>query len=467
MKKILGVLALSTVLLGSTALSGGAAFAGQNDDLVARLNAAEQENAAMRRKNAEPAPVATAKPASIADRMADFFGAYAADMPVAYKARPPVEPGRFTIWGEGGAIWTGGDQVADYANLNDFTTVGFGNGAEATRPFGAAASISSLNGSLPSIFDLNPKVGWTAATGFDYKFANSPWHVSGQFRYGQSGTASGSAASSGTLDPTLLSLLNSNDIKTCFSPIAGGNFIPPDVGFISACGGSQSVGSSYKETHWLADLALGYDVVSGPSYVQVKGGLRIAEMVGSYARNESQTNFVNYSIPQTGFGNSTFSSLSINTTDSFTSRTNFIGTGPLIGLEGSARFLGAWSFDYKGDLAVLFGTQNEFNTDITRTTTSPAILGVITSQTMCCNLGNFSSGGSASASSNNSRFVTVLSPDIQAGVSYWFTPNIKMSLSYRIDALIAVKNQKSADADRLLLPQRYWHGPLVGITGTF
>ena len=61
----------------------------------------------------------------------------------------------------------------------------------------------------------------------------------------------------------------------------------------------------------------------------------------------------------------------------------------------------------------------------------------------------------------------MLSPDIEVGVSYWFNPNMKVGVSYRVDALIAVKNQKSADADRLLLPQRYWHGPLVGFTGTF
>ena len=43
----------------------------------------------------------------------------------------------------------------------------------------------------------------------------------------------------------------------------------------------------------------------------------------------------------------------------------------MIGLEGSARFLGAWSFDYKGDLGVLFGTQNEFERNIGMTTTTP------------------------------------------------------------------------------------------------
>ena len=66
----------------------------------------------MRKKNAELATAATAKPMSITDKMADFIGAYAADLPVAYKAPPPVEPGRLTLWGQAGAIWTGGDEVA-------------------------------------------------------------------------------------------------------------------------------------------------------------------------------------------------------------------------------------------------------------------------------------------------------------------------------------------------------------------
>jgi hypothetical protein len=54
---------------------------------------------------------------------------------------------------------------------------------------------------IPGIFNLDPKIGWEAATGFDYKFANSPWHVNGQFRYGQGGNTSGTARSSGALDP--------------------------------------------------------------------------------------------------------------------------------------------------------------------------------------------------------------------------------------------------------------------------
>ncbi len=440
-RDVLGAFVFGAALLVGTALSGSLAFAGQNDDLVARLNAADQENAALRRQTSD---LATAKPAaspSFTDRISDFMGSYAADLPVAYKAPPPVVPGRLTFWGEGGAIWTGGDRLARSFSLNDFTSVGFDHNT----------------GTIPGIFNLDPKVGWTGATGFDYKFANSPWHVNGQFRYGQGGNISASASSAGGLDPSLINVQR----EFCFSPIADRLF-PNDNTTVTACGGSQSRSVTYKETHWLSDLALGYDIVSGPSYVQVKGGLRIEEFVATRTTTATQTNFVNFSpaTPITEFSgtNPTFAALSITRSGSFTDRNNFLGTGPLIGLEGSVRFLGAWSFDYKGDLAVLFGTQSEFETNISRTTTTPALLGQTNS--------NFS-GNFVNAGPDGQRFVTMLSPDIQVGVSYWFSPNWKVGVSYRIDALIAVKNQKSADANQLVLPQRYWHGPLVGFTGAF
>jgi hypothetical protein len=443
----------------STALSGSAAFAGQNDDLVARLNAAEQENAAIRRTNLELAAAKPAKPASITDRMADFFGAYAADLPVAYKAPPPVEPGRFTAWVEGGAIWTGGDSVFRDFSLNDFTTVGFSGGIQVvTRPL--AGPLSLIGGGIPGIFDLNPKVGWEVATGFDYKFAGSPWHVSGQVRYGQGGNASGSAATSGILDPTLLALINSRTIG-CFSPIAGDNFpVVPNGPTSTACGGSETFAESYKETHWLADLALGYDIAGhGPSAMQVKGGLRIEEFVARTTTSFTATNFVNYSAPVIFTGSTaTFSSFNTTSIETTSTRDSFLGAGPLIGLEGSAPLAGAWSFDYKGDLAVLFGTQNSVFTDRMVTTNSTPLL--------CVNNISFCPSNFARVSTD-ARFATMLSGDIQAGVSYWFTPNLKLGVSYRIDALIAVKNQKSADADDLVLPQRYWHGPRVTLTGQF
>jgi len=97
-------------------------------------------------------------------------------------------------------------------------------------------------------------VGWEAATGFDYRFAGSPWHVSGQFRYGEGRTRETSASSS------------------TLSISAGG--APPAI--VTAAD-AESV--AHKETHWLADLALGRDVIgSGADAMQFKFGWRVAEL---------------------------------------------------------------------------------------------------------------------------------------------------------------------------------------------
>ncbi len=459
-KEMLGAFAFGAALLAGTALTGSVAFAGQNDDLVARLNAADQENAALRKQASD---AATAKPAaspsfaaSFADRMSDFMGSYAADLPVAYKAPPPREPGRLTFWGEGGAIWTGGDRIADPFTLIDFTNP-FNNIAFATSSTGIGSSSINSNG-IPGIFNLDPKIGWEAATGFDYKFANSPWHVSGQFRYGQGGEASGAASSAGGLDPTLLALLNS-EIGRCPNRISPISFPNGSDSQITACGGSETYGVNYKETHWLSDLALGYEIAGhGPTYVQVKAGLRIEEFTATETGLVTATSFANYATPTTIFGgtpsptNPGFSSFSISQSISENERTNFLGAGPLIGLEGSVRFMGAWSFDFKGDLAVLFGTQSDFFQGIETSRGSTILLGA--------------NNGAVDVSTDR-RFVTMLSPDIQVGFGYWITPNVKLAASYRIDALIAVKNQKSANADELVMPQRYWHGPRLTLTGQF
>jgi opacity protein-like surface antigen len=451
---------MKRVVIGALAIGsawcGSAAFAGQNDDLVARLNAAEKENAAIRRENMELPGAKPAKPASFTDRMADFFGTYAADLPVAYKARPSEEPGRFRIWVEGGAIWTGGDPVSQTFSLTDFTTPNGGTIMTVTRPLASASQLPLSSGnSIPGIFDLTPKIGWEAATGFDYKFAGSPWHVSGQFRYGEGGKTSGSATSAGTLDPVFFPNAPFQLFNAGIQPVLGNCFNFPFSFSLSACGGSETFSASYKETHWLADLALGYDVAGyGPSAMQVKGGLRISEFVARTNTSDQFSSFATFSPPLKFLGTlisqATYANL---TTEDI--RDSFLGAGPLIGLEGSVPFLGAWSFDYKGDLAVLFGTQKRVETDKTIATTTPAILTIRTI------------GYSSIYTDTEARFATMLSADIQAGVSYWFTPNLKLGASYRIDTLIAVKNTKSANAENLLIPQRYWHGPRLTLTGQF
>jgi hypothetical protein len=153
--------------------------------------------------------------------------ARAADLEPFVKA-PAVIRGEFKAWVEGGAIWTGGDPV---------------------YTFYPSGGIVAPN--LPGFFALTPKVGWEAATGFDYRFAGTQWHVSAQFRYGEAKTSDSAAAA--------LSLV-----------------IPP-----VSLSESQAVTASHKETHWLADFAVGRDLGIGNDAIQVKGGLRIAEITAN------------------------------------------------------------------------------------------------------------------------------------------------------------------------------------------
>ncbi|MGH2548227.1 MAG: hypothetical protein ACRDHN_02495, partial [Thermomicrobiales bacterium] len=333
---------IGALVVGS-AFTAHAASAGQSDDVLARLDALEKENSAIRRENkalgenrslrernadlktSSPQPVAQAAPAVVyaekpakgfTDKMTDFFGAYAADLPVAYKARPEL-PGQFRIWGEGGAIWSGGDPVLSNYSLFNLTT------------FSA----------IPGQFDLTPKIGWEVATGFDYRFAGSPYHVSGQFRYGESGRASGSASTSGNLDPALLALLGGNN-----NPFAG-----------AVIGGSETQAANYREKHWLTDIAFGRDVAgNGPDALQVKGGLRIAEFVGTTNTSDVSNFFANFPVPIPFGPLGPISSATLSTSSLTNTRTSFLGAGPLIGINGSIPFAGKWSFDYTADAAVLF-----------------------------------------------------------------------------------------------------------------
>jgi Legionella pneumophila major outer membrane protein precursor len=370
---------------------------------------------------------ATAAPAVAGPKHRDPFGSYAADLPLTYKAPIAEARGLFRIWAEGGAIWTGGDPISQDFALTDFT--------KSFPLFGGLLG----NSTIPGSFNLTPKIGWEAATGFDYRFADSPWHVSGQFRYGEGGKTSGVASAAGTLNPALLALLPGGA-----GPFAG-----------AVIGGSETFAASYKETHWLADIAVGRDVFgTGPSAMQVMGGLRIAEFLTNRRTSDNLNVFVNFAAPVQIFGPTGPFVSAINVTNSTVTdeRNSFLGAGPRIGVEGSVPFAGHWAFDYLGDAALLFGTQKSLNTSTTIVSVSPAILSIL--------------GGSGSTTSRSERFATIFNADIQVGVSYWLTQNLKLSAGYRLDAFINVQNQESTAVTNLT-PDRYTHGPRVAVSGQF
>lgn len=436
MKKII----LSALAVGSVCvLAGHAAQAASNDDVRARLTALEKENASIRRENAallenkklrernarlkspvvRSQPQASVSPVPVVSQNA--FDAYAA-LPV---RREQLETrGQFRFWGEGGAFWSGGDSVASSYSLTDFSGLG--------------GLLGGGGGGNPGIFDLTPKVGWEAAAGFDYRFANSPWHISGQFRYGEGGKTNGSASSAGTVDPAILAAL-------------GGNNNNPFVG--ATIGGSQDIAASYNETHWLADIAVGRDVIgAGPEAMQLKAGIRIAELVGTLRRSNNSNTYLNFAAPVDLLGIGAFSSYSFGSLTDSTQRDSFLGVGPRIGIEGSLPFADRWSFDYLGDAAVLFGNQKQVITSTTASVYSPALLALL------------AGGGGTSAITRDQRYSTVFNADIQVGVSYWLTHNVKLSASYRLDAFV---NATDDTTGALPTVNRYIHGPHLGVSGMF
>jgi hypothetical protein len=226
------------------------AVAAPLDDEAARLEAIERENAILRKENAalrerallqsenaklrdkvrakglqEPSSIAAAAaerrsgalPPAVAAAIADprLASAYAADAGLPLKAPPAPVRGEFSFFVEGGAFWTGGDPARTIRFATAASNVGVG-------PQGGP-------------FDLNPRLGWDAAVGFDYRFAGSAWHVSAQFRYGEASKSDSDSSSFGpTLVPTIL------------------------VGFPANTTATAQTTASNKETHWLADFAIGH-----------------------------------------------------------------------------------------------------------------------------------------------------------------------------------------------------------------
>ncbi|QOZ47376.1 hypothetical protein XH89_30740 [Bradyrhizobium sp. CCBAU 53340] len=396
---------LALMIGAIAALTTTGTAAGELEDVNARLEQLERQNAAIRKENAalrenqrlleensrlksqgtrasiEPGrtplrshqeKAAFASTTVPSPQSRDPLQAHAA---LAVKALPTEAPGQFRAWIEGGAIWSGGDPVfSNYSGNNNVT----------------------------GVFDLTPKVGWETAVGFDHRFAGSFWHIGGQFRYGEGGKTDG----------------------TRTIGFSGGGLT-----------GTQTLGAAYKETHWLADLAVGRDIAGrGPDALQLKAGLRIAEFaVRSSTSNVQAATAPGISATQSNFDDT---------------RASFLGAGPLIGLEGSVRFAGQWSFDYSGDVALLLGRQQSQITARSLFVGSPppTVIDQI-------------------ATGSDRLFAGALSADIQVGVSYWVTQNLKLGASYRLDAFVNVFNE-TGSSNAGFTPDRT-HGPRVTLTGQF
>jgi hypothetical protein len=315
----------------------------------------------------------------------------AADLALPVKAPPaPVVRDVWTWWAEGG-----------------FTGPPAGDPAVGLPPIGPFANVS-------------PGPGWEAAIGFDYAPGNlSPYHISGQFRYGENNR--GLAGFSGS--PFAVELVN-------------GFFHTPAV---LVATGTDTI----KEDHWLVDFAIGRDFALGSGNIQAKLGVRVAEITSSTSALGALTgcspSLATCYTPVSG-------------SFSFQSRSRFLGVGPRLGVDGSQPLGGSWAFDYLGGVAVLFGDRS-FNA--TQSTSSLATPG-----------GFFHYLPLTAAALATCTDVAVFNLDAQAGISYWLTRNFKLTASYRFDgywnALTVIEPNGSLGNQ-----SRFYYGPMLRATVTF
>jgi opacity protein-like surface antigen len=287
---------------------------------------------------------------------------------------------------------------------------------------------------LGPVANVDPGSGWEGALGFDYHLGQcgaatapllvkagppcwlSPYHVSGQFRYGQN---------NGGSDPFSLTGVNVPFLTT------SGTSAP---GVVNATGS----GTLNSESHWLVDLGVGRDFGLGSGNVQTTLGVRVAEITSTGSGAASVQACLSGEPP------GPFCTTPASGGFSFQSRSQFLGVGPRLGINGSQPLAGSWAFDYLGGVAVLFGDRS---LNATQTVSATLTISPFTALTSITAL-------------NSSSTVGVLNLDAQAGISYWLTQNFKLTASYRFDGYwgaMTIIEPNGAPGQQ----DRFYYGPML------
>ena len=185
----------------------------------------------------------------------------------------------------------------------------------------------------------------------------------------------------------------------------------------------------------MVDFAIGRDFGLGNANAQWKLRLRVVDLRARLTAG-GITNTTGASVNNIAF----------NTQQNAT----FVGAGPRLGVEGSNPLTAGWSFDWLVGAAVLVG---ERHTSQTTLAAFPVALG-----------GNVLLTGQATE-----RTAAVFNVDAQAGLSYWLSPNLKITASYRVDAYFnALKTVKAGTANNTFVDvDQIFNGPMVRVTATY
>lgn len=308
-----------------------------------------------------------------------------AKAPVYLKAPRGPAPDQWSFWLEGASFDTQGGTV----HLADTTDAG------------------------------RPRHGWQGAGGFDIRFGATPWHVSGDVRYG-SASRSGTLARAGNVAVPSLPASSPPGVPVPFLTTANGTF-------------------TQREQHALADFAVGRDVGLGvgPAQIQLKAGLRIAEITSKTAGSASftaPTAFIpTFPAHFTGAAVGAFS---------FEQQSRFAGAGPRVGLDATVPLGERFGLDFSGGAAVLYGARSL----AVNITGSGAPFGFT----------NFGASDSAA----------ILNLEGQAGLSVLVTESLKLTAGYRFDGYW--KALKTFDAQgNISSENRFYSGPTLRVTAKF
>jgi Legionella pneumophila major outer membrane protein precursor len=218
-----------------------------------------------------------------------------------------------------------------------------------------------------------------------------------------------------------------------FATLTSFNFVTrTTTAFITSTGSAD-----LKEHHWLVDFAVGRDFALGSGQAQAKLGIRVADIYAKVTGSGTSAGLSGGGSPITGVF-------------SFASRSKFLGVGPRLGIDGYVPLGGAWTFDYLAGAAVLFGKRSfDSSSSLTLTINPPG-----------------GGTGTLNTAASSSSSGAVFNLDAQAGISYWFNPNFKMTASYRFDGYWnALRTVNSAGA--IVNEDRFYYGPMLRATLTF
>jgi hypothetical protein len=181
---------------------------------------------------------------------------------------------------------------------------------------------------------------------------------------------------------------------------------------------------------------VGRDVGIGLGNLQVKAGLRVAEIRG-------QTDgTAEWQVPA-----STSTTATVVHRRTYQQTSRFLGVGPRVALEGNRPLGGPWSIDYSAGFAALFGSR-KLDQTVSISAPLPACL----------------SGCPTNLSSSSTG--AVFNPDAMLGLTYAFTPNARLALNYRVDAYFGAMRMVDSSGT-LKNADRIYHGPNFRLTLNF